>query len=134
MASTITTENPIYTDFDLKMEPNDFTNDIPPLVNTQAVKRSIRHLFMLNKYDIPFNLTGNNMLKSMLFEPVLGVTAGNIQSQAEWLIKNYEPRVQLKKVEVNVTPDESGYEITVYFRVISLNLEDRIDIFLQRVR
>lgn len=134
MASTITTENPIYTDFDLKMEPNDFTNDIPPLINTQAVKRSIRHLFMLNKYDIPFNLTGNNMLKSMLFEPVLGVTAGNIQSQAEWLIKNYEPRVQLKKVEVNVTPDESGYEITVYFRVISLNLEDRIDIFLQRVR
>jgi phage baseplate assembly protein W len=134
MATTLVTENPIYTDFDLSMVPNDYTNDVMPLVNTQAVKRSIRHLFMLNKYDIPFNLTGNNMLKSMLFEPVLGVTAGNIQSQAEWLIKNYEPRVQLKKVEVNVTPDERGYEITVYFRVISLNLEDRIDIFLQRAR
>ena len=127
-------ENVIYTDFDLSMNRNPFTNDVPPLINSSAVKRSIRHLFMLNKYDIPFEDSGNNMLKNMLFEPISKIVQGNIQSQIEWLIKKYEPRVKLLKVNVKVASDEKGYEVTIYFKIISLNMEDQMDIFLQRVR
>lgn len=127
-------ENVIYTDFDLSMNRNPFTNDVPPLVNSAAVKRSIRHLFMLNKYDIPFEDSGNNMLKNMLFEPISKIAQGNIQSQIEWLIKKYEPRVKLLKVDIKIASDERGYEVTIYFKIISLNMEDKMDIFLQRVR
>lgn len=127
-------ENVIYTDVDLKMNKNPFTNDVNPLTNADAVKRAIRHLFMMNKYDIPFEKADNNLLKSMLFEPMNTISQGNIQSQVEWMIKKYEPRVKTLRVSADMSSDDKGYDITIHFKIISLNTEETMNVFLQRVR
>ena len=127
-------ENIIYRDLDLSMTRHEGTDDVLPLLNVKSVMRSIRHLFMLNKYDIPFDASQFAGLQRLLFEPASNITAGNLHTMAEWLIRTSEPRVEIVSLEVNTSPDETGYTITLFFKIKSLNQEDRMDILLQRVR
>jgi hypothetical protein len=127
-------ENIVYKDLDLSLTQHPITGDIVPLLNTNAVKRSIRHLFMLDKYDIPFNGSTYSIVKKQLFEPINNVTIGNIQTMVTWLIETHEPRAKLLKVEVKTDAAETGYEITVYFTISSINTEENMSIFLKRIR
>ena len=127
-------ENIVYKDLDLSLTQHPITGDIIPLTNANAVKRSIRHLFMLDKYDIPFNTTTYSIIKKQLFEPISNVTVGNIQTMVTWLIETYEPRAKLDKVEVNVDSAETGYEISIYFKINSINTDETMSLFLKRVR
>lgn len=127
-------ENIIYKDFDLSMARHPITDDVMPLLNLAAIRRSIRHLFLFNKYDLPFDDTQFSSIKQLLFEPISNITSGNLQTMVEWIIVNSEPRVEIISVDVNANPDETGYVVSLFFKVKSLNLEDKIDITLQRVR
>lgn len=126
-------DNLIYKDLDLSLIQHPLSGDIVPLTNSNAVKRSIRHLFMLDKYDIPFNSTTYSVIKKLLFEPITKVTEGNIQSLSTWLIQTYEPRASLEKIEVVANSEEDGYDITIYFKILSLNTDEVMNLILKRV-
>jgi phage baseplate assembly protein W len=130
----MTVENILYKDLDLSLTQHPVSGDIIPLTNAAAVKRSIRHLFMLDKYDIPFNNTTYSVVKRQLFEPITKVTEGNIQTLVTWLVETYEPRAKLEKVEVRANSSEDGYDITLYFKILSLNTDEQMNILLKRVR
>lgn len=79
-------ENLLYSDFDLTLTKNPFTRDIVVLTNLNAIKRSIKNLFQIDKYDIPFKNYGIGLLKTLLFDPVDTISANNILTQVEWIV------------------------------------------------
>lgn len=127
-------ENLLYSDFDLTLTKNPFTRDIVVLTNLNAIKRSIKNLFQIDKYDIPFKNYGIGLLKTLLFDPVDTISANNILTQVEWIVTHYEPRINLQKVIVNENQSEDGYDVTIYFNVKSLNRTEEMNLFLKRVR
>ena len=123
-----------YSDLDLSLTVHPMTGDLIPKRNTEAVRRSIRHIFSLEAGDIPFQPDLHAGIKAMLFEPVDSTTAVNIEKRLEWLVKRMEPRAVFKKVQVIPSHDGTGYNISVWFSIKSIMVDDQYTFFIQRVR
>ncbi len=124
----------VYSDFDLDFIAHPLTGDVSIKVNEEAIKRAIRQLIFLDKYDKPFHPEISSSIRSMLFEPILNRTVIGIETRIRFLIKQYEKRAEL--IDINTIADEvvGSYDISITFRVVN-QLDPIIQrIFLQRVR
>lgn len=124
----------IFKDIDLSLTPHPMTKDLISKTNAEAIKRSLRHIFMWRKWDNPFNPESHNHLMDLLFELNTIFTQAAIRSRSEWLIRQYEPRVTVKRLDVIPRDDEAGYDISIYYVINDIRLEDNLNLYLQRVR
>jgi phage baseplate assembly protein W len=127
-------ENVLYKDLDLSLTPHPLTGDILPKINAEAIKRSLRHLLLWEKWDVPFSSVHHNHLRDELFEFPSNPIKATIRSKVEWLIKAFEPRVKIQSIDVDLFQDEAGYEVTIAYTIRSLLIEDKISFYIQRVR
>lgn len=119
-------------DLDFKIHPN--TKNLNILSESDAVKRSIRNLVMLQPYDKPFQPDINSNIRNLLFETVSNVTANLIRRHITDVISNYEPRAEISEVIVKEEIDRNAYDVTVYFNVTSVPELLNINIILDRIR
>jgi phage baseplate assembly protein W len=124
----------IFGDIDLSLTPHPLTKDLITKTNAEAIKRSLRHIFMWRKWDNPFNPESHNHLMDLLFELNTIFTQAAIRTRSEWLIRQYEPRVTVKRLDVIPRDDEAGYNISIYYVINDIRLEDNLNLYLQRVR
>jgi len=107
-----------FKDISLSFEPHPVTKDLPILKNENAIRRSVRNIVQTIPTEKFFDSSfGSDVYKS-LFDFVDFGTASLIQDQIETSIKNFEPRVDNLNVEVNPTPDDNEFEVTVSFDII----------------
>ena len=107
-----------FKDISLSFEPHPITNDLPILKNESAIRRSVRNIVQTIPTEKFFNsLFGSNVTNS-LFEFVDFGTASVIRDQILISIRNFEPRVTNVRVEVDPSPDENSFEVTIYFDII----------------
>lgn len=123
-----------FSDLDLTLTKHPRTQDLMPKINADAIKRSLRHIFMWRKWDIPFEPFYHNYIMDLLFELNTIFTKASIRSRAEWLVKTFEPRVELLSVDVISTQDDAGYDISITYIITDVRLEDNLNLFFQRVR
>lgn len=116
----VSSEIIVYSDLDLSFKPHPLTGDLTPKTNTAAVVRSIRSIFDMNSFDIPFNPTIGPSIKDLLFEPVSSVIATAIQTRIKFAFKKYEPRANLVSADVSATSDGEGYNVTIVFNIVAL--------------
>ena len=107
-----------FKDISLSFDPHPVTKDLPILKNERAITRSIRNLVETIPTERFFNSLLGSDVRSSLFEFVDYGTASIVQTQIETTIKNYEPRVDNVKVEVDPQPDNNSFEVTVIFDII----------------
>lgn len=127
-------ENKIYADLDLAFVPHPMTGDLEPKFNQEALKRSIRHLFYMNPFDIPFQAKTKSNLKKYLFEQNNHITRSNLRDDLLWITKKLEPRIDVKGITVEPTSNGMGFEITVVYAIRSLNQEDSFNFIVERAR
>ena len=125
---------PFYKDLDLTLTPHPKTRDIMSKINADAIKRSLRHIFMWRKWDVPFSPTYHNYIMDLLFELNTIFTKSSIRTRSEWLINTFEPRVKVLSVDVTATHDEAGYDISITYVIKNVRVEDNLNLFFQRVR
>jgi len=107
-----------FKDISLSFEPHPVTKDLPVLVNERAIARSVRNLVETIPTERFFNsLLGSDVRRS-LFEFVDYGTASVIEDQIQTTIRNFEPRVNNVRVEVEPRPDDNNFEVTVIFDII----------------
>lgn len=112
----------VYSDLDLSFRPHPLTGDLTPKVNTAAVVRSIRSIFDMDGFDIPFDPSVGPSIKDLLFEPVSPVIATAIQTRINFVFKKYEPRANLVSSTVNPTADGEGYNVTIVFNIVAIGI------------
>jgi phage baseplate assembly protein W len=129
------TENIVsYSDVNLDWIPHPLTGNINPITNIESIRQSIKILFLLSPYDIPFVSHTFTNLNKYLFENINHLTISNIVKRIEWTIKTYEKRVKLLDVKIVPLLSEDGIEITVTYKILALNLEDTFSQPFYRVR
>lgn len=128
------TPEPIYSDLDLNFIPHPLTGDLTPKRNMDSIRQAIRNLVGLDAFDIPFNGDKQMNLRNMLFEQASQLTESRIRTQVEWIIRKCEPRVVLKKVDIQTSADFTGYHITVWYQIKSIMADDSYKFFVERVR
>ena len=131
MASTIKNR---YSDLDLTFTMHPVKKDIVLSVDDQSVIRAVRNLIMTNHYERPFHPEIGSNVRRMLFEPISPLTANHLQREIEDTIKNYEPRVKLQQVVVQVEPDKNYYSAIIKFFINNRTEPTTLNLVLQRLR
>lgn len=123
----------IDVDFVFGLHP--ISKDIRKKKNVEAIKQSIKTLVLLNHYEKPFHPDiGCDIYKSM-FEPFEGELTKNLMERyIHNVIDNYEPRAELKNIEIDVNEDDNSLGITIWFTPTGDVTPVSVDIFLRIMR
>lgn len=123
-----------YSDIDLSFIPHPITGDVTVLRDVDAVKRSLRNLMYMGKFDRPFEPDVGAHLKQLLFEDITPLTEKSIDIHIRGAIARHEPRVTVVDLKVDGNPDENGYNVKLTFVIDSLSEMQTVDTFMERVR
>lgn len=123
-----------YSDLDLTFKMHPVSKDVVLSVDDQAVIRSVRNLVLTNHYERPFHPEIGSNVRKMLFEPISPLTANYLQREIEDTIRNFEPRVKLQTVIVQIEPDANYYMAIITFFIVNRTEPITINFVLQRLR
>ena len=128
-----------YSDLDLDFIAHPTSKDVVKKRGFDAIKRSIRNLVLTNFYDKPFRSYIGSNVQKILFDNINPFTAIFLRDAIEEVITNFEPRVKLREdvsngIDVNVSPDNNGYDVTISFTIINTGAPVTFSLFLERLR
>lgn len=123
-----------FKDLDLSLSPHPLTGDITSKVNADAIKRALKTLVQLEKWDKPFDSSVQGFGEGMLFELPGPLAEISVKDQLTWVIKSFEPRVEIEDIDVKLSSDESAFNIIVSYKIKSLNIDDFSSFIIQRIR
>ena len=110
----------IYKDLNLNFTRHPTKNDLTPLTDAAAIKRSVRNLVQYNHYEKPFHPEIGSGIRGLLFE---NMSPFVLKRKIEDTITNFEPRVTLADVNVNSNFDTNQYEVTIEFYIDNVENE-----------
>lgn len=125
---------PDFKDLDLDFIAHPATGDISRKVGVEAIKRSVRNLILSNFYDRPFRSYLGSGAQKLLFENMNAMTANFLSNAIKEVIANYEPRVTVINVAVEMSIDQNGYIATISFRINNNDQPVNFTVFLERIR
>ena len=123
-----------FRDLDLNFTIHPVKKDINTYKNEYAVINSIKNLVLTNHYERPFQPEIGSNIRRLLFENVDTVTAAQIEREISEVIRNFEPRAQVSRVNAIPSPDENKYQIYLEFFIINSTSPITINFFLERIR
>ena len=134
MASIIAQTAKRYKDLDLSFTRHPVKNDVNKHIDEMAVINALKNLLSLNYYEKPFHPEIGSGVRGLLFENMDIVTSRVLEREIKQTIQNFEPRVNVQKVEVSPDFDNNRYSIGMTFYIINRTEPITIDFFLQRDR
>lgn len=122
-----------YKDIDLSFEKRP-SGDIYKKTDAAAVKQAIKNLLLTNRTEKPFQPYYGGNLNQFLFGLSEEFDELEIREDVVNAINNYEPRVEVKQVNVSLTPDQYSMNISVVFKVVTTLQIETVDVTLTRIR
>lgn len=126
----------IYKDFDLRMIQNPMTKDITTLIDTDAIRSSIKNIIFTNLKEKSFiqNFGGN--IRDYLFEFIDPLIAQTISLHITDLIYKHEPRVKNVKVIAKEGETEGNdISINIYYEFKDIEIKtEQFDLILRKLR
>ena len=116
---------------------NPLTGDVSIKKGEDAIRQSLKNLLLMQKFDKPFDPQLDVGIQELLFEQLpLDVFNEILRDKINYIIKEYEPRVVLKKVEMQELPDQNKVLIDITYSVKNTSFEQpqNLQLFLERVR
>lgn len=124
----------VYSDIDLRFNPNPVTGDVSFSYDDQAVIRSVKNLLSTKPFERVWQPTLGSSIDGLLFEPITPLTGNLIRDEVIRTINNFEPRAKIASISVTAYPDQNGYEVSLIFYVGNNTTPTAINIILQRAR
>ena len=106
-----------YVDLDFDFKAHPVSKDVVLKYNEEAVKKSLKSLILTSKYERPFQPSINSRIKKLLFENITPVMGVNLKSNIEDVIREHEPRVDVRRIDVIVREDENEIMVNIYFNI-----------------
>lgn len=109
-----------YLDFDFDFKKNNKTG-VNEAEDVDAVQQSILNIVFTRKGDKPFHPRFGSGIYKYLFDKANVETALNIQTEIEFALQNWEPRIIIQKIEATPDPDNKKIAIDVFYKYIRLD-------------
>jgi phage baseplate assembly protein W len=124
----------LFSDLSFTFTPHPVTGRLPVLKNQAAIQNALKNLILTNKFERPYEpLFGGNIL-ALLFEQADPFIDYQIRKQIQDAVSNFEQRVELLDVNVDVQSDSNTVDINITFFVENERDPVQLNINLQRVR
>lgn len=124
----------LFKDLDLDFSPHPVTGDVPRKTDAEAVKRAIRNLVMMTRYDKPFKPQIDSRIYRLLFEPATPLVAMAIRSNILDIITRYEPRARINDVQVIFDAEYNSFDVTISFSLLNSREITKVVVSIERLR
>jgi hypothetical protein len=124
-----------FKDISLSFKRNPVTNDIISLTNEDAIKRSVINLVRTRVGERFFNPLLGSKVDNYFFELAdIGIEEP-LREEIRIVINNFEPRVVLRDVNVDLYPEDNAMEISIVYDIVGLSApQQAITFVLQPTR
>lgn len=124
-----------FSDLNITFDEHPVTSDLMVTKNDVAIQRSIYNLILTRPGERLFNPNIGCRVTELLFEPLDFVTSGMIKSQIEYTINSFEPRVQLKNVDIDMDYNNDAFNVNLEYTIIGQPaVVQQLDLILERTR
>jgi phage baseplate assembly protein W len=124
----------IFSDLDLNFTAHPVTKDITRRYDENAIKTSLKNLILTSNYERPFHSEIGSPIKRLLFEPATPMLENMVQRAIVDVVNNFEPRVRLIDVVVNLSPDTNSLYVSIEFTIVNTESPLTLDLVLERTR
>tara|TARA_B100000287_G_scaffold7511_1_gene7417 strand:+ start:1247 stop:1648 length:402 start_codon:yes stop_codon:yes gene_type:complete len=124
-----------FKDISMSFESNPLTDDLIALKNENAIARSLKNIVFTLPGEKFFDPNFGSDISASLFENIDDISGGIIEDQIRQSINNYEPRVELEKVETNPNFDNNAFDVTITYEIIGADVPlQQLEFVLQSTR
>lgn len=110
-----------FKDISLSFVANPATKDTTVLTNERAIARSVRNLISTIKGERFFQPELGSSVGELLFENMLDVnTIQVLKSEIRNVLDLYEPRIEIKEVDVTPYPGNNAIDINIIYEIIGI--------------
>jgi phage baseplate assembly protein W len=127
-------KDPVYSDIDPTMDTHPKTSDLLTLTDTKAVRRSIINLLSTAYGERLFQPNIGASLRALLFEPIDAITTFEMRDRILNTLRTHEPRIGTLYVDIQSSPDQNLYNVTIEFSLRATGEKDRVSTVLERIR
>ena len=121
-----------FKDIAFGLKRNSITKDSGVVKNENAIKQAIRCLVLTQKGERLFQPDIGCAVFELLFEPLDLMTADAVRDEIINALNQYEPRISLIDVTVNVSEVYSRFDVTVEYRIVGQPIVESVDFVLKR--
>lgn len=132
--ATITRITQIFKDFDLAFSAHPNTKDITKKRDEDAVKQALKNLILTNYYERPFHSEIGSPVRALLFELATPLTGHMMRRGIIDVIENFEPRVRVLNVDVNMRDQTNSCEVSITFEIVGIQTVSQLNLTLERTR
>ena len=111
-----------FKDVSMSFQANPLNGDLIGLKNENAIARALRNIVFTLPGEKFFNENFGSQITASLFENVDDLSAISIKDEIEQAIINYEPRVDLQKVEVFPNLDDNAFDVIITYIIVGANV------------
>ena len=124
-----------FKDLSMSFQNNPLTNDLIALKNENAIARSIRNIVFTVPGEKFFNENFGSEVSQLLFENVDNISALTVRDQIRQSITNFEPRVDLRTVDVSADFDNNSFDVVIIYDIIGADIPPQeLQFVLQQTR
>lgn len=124
-----------FKDISLSFRRHPVTNDIVPLRNDDAVKRSVVNLVRTRMGERFFQPILGANIENQMFELQSPEIAQSVEQEVRVLLDNYEPRIDATEVLVTFPPDSNELLVNISYDIVGLPFPTQnIEFLLQPTR
>jgi phage baseplate assembly protein W len=124
----------LFSDLDFNFIANPVTGDVSRKFDENAIKQSVKNLILTNNYERLFHPEIGSQVTGLLFEPFSPLLQNTIQRAITYTINNFEPRVELLNVDVQLNEERGTVYVQITFRIVNTENPLAVDFTLRRTR
>ena len=106
-----------FKDLSMSFRSNPLNDDLIGLKNESAIARSVKNLVFMQKGEKFFDPDFGSELSASLFENIDDVTALTMRDDIDYMIKTYEPRVDVINVEIIPNYDNNQMDALIVYSI-----------------
>ena len=111
-----------FKDVSMTFQKHPLTSDILALKNESAIARSVRNIVFTVPGEKFFDEDFGSRISQALFENINDISANIIKNEIESSLKIYEPRVNVREVEVKPNFDQNEFNVTIIYEIIGADV------------
>lgn len=111
-----------YRDLDLNFNRHPLTNDVTQLIEEESIKKALKNLLLLKRYEKPFHPEINSGIFDSLFENISNLHLDGMRVLIRQIVEKYETRIRLHDVIILGNYDGNSYSVTLYYTILNTQI------------
>ena len=115
-----------FKDINLSFKRHPVTNDVLTVSDEDAIKRSVKNIIFTILGEKPFMPQFGSVIGESLFDLDTNLNEVRITDEIRTSLVNFEPRIDIIDVVVQVYPDSNEMNCTVEYEIVGMTAETQI--------